>query len=317
MITGRISLNAREATPPPPPRAHVVVLGNEKGGTGKTTLAMHVVVALLQRGHRVATVDLDMRQRSFSRYVHNRVAWQQRLGDGRGAALGLPDHYEFAASSADHRSRMRDEDYEALATALATIEETHDFVVIDTPGTDHHLMRLAHSMADTLVTPLNDSFVDFDVLGRIDPGTGRLNEVSHYAETVRAARRRRRAAAEGELDWIVVRNRMSQLDSRNRLALSAALNELAGEIGFRAAAGVCERVIFREYFPRGLTALDEAFHGRSSASHASARREIGELLAALRLPLDGPGARRATARRMLRASAPPPADAALEGVFAD
>ena len=317
MIQGRIDLAPHSA---PPPRAHVVVLGNEKGGSGKTTLAMHVVVSLLREGFRVATVDLDIRQRSFSHYIHNRVNWQRRLARrDQGHLLGLPDHYEFAASSAERRTQMRDEDYEALATALATIEEDHDFVVIDTPGTDHHLMRLAHSMADTLVTPLNDSFVDFDVLGRVDPETGRLREVSHYAQTVRAARLRRQRAGESALDWIVVRNRMAQLDSRNRAALASALDQLAGEIGFRTAPGVSERVIFREYFPKGLTALDEEVHaiGARTASHNAGRAEIKALLWALRLPVDERGRERAAARSRVRETAQRVPDDAMADVFAD
>ena len=300
-------------------RAHVVVLGNEKGGSGKTTLAMHVVVSLLRAGFRVATVDLDMRQRSFSRYIHNRVDWQRRLlRHGAGSQLSVPDHYEFAASSADLRSRMRDEDYEALATALATIEADHDFVVIDTPGTDHHLMRLAHSMADTLVTPLNDSFVDFDVLGHVDADTGRLREVSHYAQTVRAARRRRRELEEGGFDWIVVRNRMAHLDTRNRAALASALDQLAGEIGFRSAPGVSERVIFREYFLKGLTALDGDVTGTAeTASHRAARAEIEALLHALQLPVDDAVRRRADRRRRVVAPGDLIPDIELNDIFAD
>ena len=303
----------------PSRRAHVVVLGNEKGGSGKTTIAMHLVVALLRAGHRVATVDLDMRQRSFSRYIHNRVDWRRRLERrGEGGWLGLPDHYEFAASSADHRATMRDEDHEALATAIATIEAEHDFVVIDTPGTDHHLMRLAHSMADTLVTPLNDSFVDLDVLGRVDVETGELVAVSHYAETVRAARRRRHRAGEGGLDWVVVRNRMAHLDSRNRARLARALDRLAAEIGFRAEPGVSERVIFREYFPRGLTALDAETHaGGETASHRGARAEIEALLRALDLPMDAGRAARAEAKRRLAEPPAPVRDAELADIFAD
>ena len=293
----------------PSSRAHVVVLGNEKGGSGKTTLAMHVVVALLARGLRVATVDLDMRQRSFSRYVHNRVAWQRRTG----RRLAVPDHYEFAASGADLRSRMREEDYDALATAIASIERSHDVVVIDTPGHDHHLMRLAHSLADTLVTPLNDSFVDFDVLGEVD-AEGRLGRVSHYARTVQAARRRRRSTDAAEIDWIVVRNRMAHLDTRNRAALALALDRLAGEIGFRTASGVSDRVVFREYFTRGLTALDVSGDSDAPASHRGARAEIEALVHALRLPADPRTARQAAARLQVLE---PVAPEALRDIFAD
>ena len=43
----------------------VIVVANEKGGSGKSTIAMHVAIALMKRGHRVATIDLDLRQRSL------------------------------------------------------------------------------------------------------------------------------------------------------------------------------------------------------------------------------------------------------------
>src|SRR5437868_11157748 len=68
--------------------AHVVVLGNEKGGSGKSTTALHIAVALLKAGQRVATIDLDCRQQSFTRYLDNRRAWAQRTG----LNLELPVH---------------------------------------------------------------------------------------------------------------------------------------------------------------------------------------------------------------------------------
>ena len=69
--------------------AHVVVLGNEKGGSGKSTTALHIAVALLKAGQRVASIDLDCRQQSFTRYVSNRQAWARRSG----LDLELPAHY--------------------------------------------------------------------------------------------------------------------------------------------------------------------------------------------------------------------------------
>ena len=280
--------------------AHVVVVGNEKGGSGKTTVSMHIVVHLLAHGFRVATIDLDMRQRSFSRYVHNRVDWDRRTRE----RLSVPNHYEFSASRADLRSAMRAEDFGALAAAVAEIEADHDFVVIDTPGADHHLMRLAHSMADTLVTPLNDSFIDFDVLGRVDPLTHELIEVSHYAEMVREARRQRRVVDGAQMDWVVVRNRMSPLDTRNRRNLEGAISQLAMRLGFRTASGISERVIFREFFPKGLTALDtlDESHGgqEPTVSHMAARREIASLIRTLRLPTDPDAQRRADAKAAYR-----------------
>ena len=295
--------------------AHVVVLGNEKGGSGKTTLSMHLVVHLLARGFRVATVDLDMRQRSLSRYVHNRVDWDARTRE----RLAVPNHYEFAPSQADLRSRERAEDFGAMAAAIAEIEAEHDFVVIDTPGHDHHLMRLAHSMADTLVTPLNDSFVDFDVLGHVDPVTYELTEMGHYAAMVRQARRQRRAADGGDMDWVVVRNRMSSLDTRNRQNLDHAMSQLAMRLGFRTAAGIVERVIFREFFPKGLTALDTLDSGNGgrepTVSHLAARREIANLIRALRLPTGEDARRRAEARAAFLEGPDDPGG--LPDVFAD
>jgi chromosome partitioning protein len=69
-----------QATPGQSGSAHVVVLGNEKGGSGKSTIALHVAVALLKAGQRVATIDLDCRQQSFTYYIENRRAWAGRTG---------------------------------------------------------------------------------------------------------------------------------------------------------------------------------------------------------------------------------------------
>src|ERR1700680_579834 len=78
-----------------PLSAHVIVLGNEKGGSGKSTTAMHIAVALLKAGQRVATIDLDSRQKSFTHYVENRRAWAQR---GQ-IALELPTHFHVMRSN--------------------------------------------------------------------------------------------------------------------------------------------------------------------------------------------------------------------------
>ena len=171
-----------------PVSAHVIVLGNEKGGSGKSTTAMHVAVALLQAGQRVATIDLDSRQRSFTHYIENRRDWAARAG----VKLDLPEHYCVARGFGVRLDEIEAQEFAAFAEAVSAVENSHDFVVIDTPGSDSYLMRLAHSMADTLITPLNDSFVDFDVLGVVDPTTFEVTGVSHYAEMVREARRQRR-----------------------------------------------------------------------------------------------------------------------------
>ncbi len=185
--------------------AHVVVLGNEKGGSGKSTTALHIAVALLKAGQRVATIDLDSRQKSFTHYIENRRAWAERAR----VKLDLPTHYCVARAESGSLEANEAQEFANFSKAVSAIEHSHDVVVIDTPGNDTYLMRLAHSMADTLVTPLNDSFVDFDVLATLDPTNFAVTGESHYAEMVRESRRQRRLV-DGQLtDWIVVRNRLS------------------------------------------------------------------------------------------------------------
>src|SRR5262245_13894115 len=171
-----------------PRSAYVVVLGNEKGGSGKSTVAMHVAVALMKAGQSVATIDLDSRQKTFTHYIENRGAWAKRAG----VELEMPTHFCVARSEGALVADNEMAEFADLAAAVDTVQSTHDFVVIDTPGTDNYLMRLAHSMADALITPLNDSFVDFDVLGTIDPETLSVTGISHFAEMVQDARRHRR-----------------------------------------------------------------------------------------------------------------------------
>ena len=276
--------------------AHVVVLGNEKGGSGKSTLALHIAVALLKAGQRVATVDLDCRQQSFTRCIENRRAWARR----NGPALELPRHCRIDPGDSMQIADNESAEFSRLSTALGTIERSCDFIVIDTPGTDSYLMRLAHAMADTLVTPLNDSFMDLDVLGTIDPVTYGVNGVSHYAEMVRDARRKRRRLDGVDADWIVVRNRLSMQGSRNKQLVAGVLDDLSLQLGFRAIDGLAERVVYREFLPRGLTALDDLDQAtlgvRPSLGHVTARQEFMNLLRQLRLPLDERGCRRAANR---------------------
>ena len=278
--------------------AHVIVCGNEKGGSGKTTTTMQIVVSLLKSGFKVATIDLDTRQKSLTRYIQNRENWAK----SQGIELELPNHFRIDLSETDSISAAQDEDFQSFERAIREIQNSHDFLVIDTPGYNSYLMRLAHSMADTLITPMNDSFVDFDVLGTVDSDTLDVAEVSHYALMVREARRERRSIDDGLLDWVVVRNRMSSLTSRNEQNLMACAKELSLRLGYRLADGISERVIFREYFPKGLTALDDLamlnVASGVSPSHTSARLEIENLIRVLRLPIDERSRKRAQARRV-------------------
>lgn len=277
-------------------QAHVIVCGNEKGGSGKTTTIMHVTVALLNAGYRVATLDLDTRQQSFSRYIKNRKLFAKRFGFN----LSLPDHFVVERDYSDYVSDQERNELNDFLDIITQIQAENDFVIIDTPGHDGYLMRMAHSMADTLITPMNDSYVDFDVLGHIDPETGNIDELSHYAKTVRESRRQRRIADNGLLDWIVVRNRLTQINSRNKESLHKSLNNLSMQLGCRLADGISERVIFRELFPKGLTALDDLEdllpNIRGNSSHMSARQEVRNLIATLKLPIDELSKKRTEAR---------------------
>lgn len=277
--------------------AHVIVCGNEKGGSGKSTTAMHIAVALLKSGYSVATVDLDGRQLSLTRYVDNRKRWARTAR----LQLEVPHHFHVPPANRDTIADTESEEFRQLTEGLGEIEDSHDFVVIDTPGSNTFLNRMAHRIADTLVTPMNDSFVDFDVLARIDPVSHEILELSQYASAVREARRQRRQTDNSILDWIVVRNRMSNITSRNEQNIDSCLRNLSIQLGFRLADGISERVVFREFFPIGLTALDDfeehVLGTRPTLSHLSARQEIRQLLAALRLPTDELGRKRAFMRQ--------------------
>jgi chromosome partitioning protein len=245
---------------------------------------MHVIVALLKSGARVASIDTDGRQRSLTRYVENRAAWARRTG----LPLEVPIHFTVPPAEGELVSEIQDREFRAFAEAVSRTEYGFDYVVIDTPGHNTYLMRVSHAMADTLITPINDSFVDFDVLGRIDPETLEVLGPSHYAQLVAESLRQRRLVDDRATDWVVVRNRQTTLASRNRRNIERGLKQLSVQAGFRLADGISERVIFRELFPHGLTALD-AFgsgiaDGEPTLSHISARNEVRNLLDTLNLP---------------------------------
>jgi chromosome partitioning protein len=259
----------------------VIVVANEKGGSGKSTVAMHIAIALIKSGQRVATIDLDARQKSLTHFIENRRAWARQLGRD----LETPDHFSFGKI---HYPSAEDEvaGGKTLTDAVEALGRIGGVIVIDTPGHDNYLMRLAHSLADTLITPLNDSFVDLDVLGSVDAQTFEVSGTSHYAQMVQVARRQRqtdRACAE----WIVLRNRLSTLGSRNNRLVGGGLQVLSRWLDFRCVEGLAERVIFREFYPRGLTAVDDidaiTLGTRPTMSHVSARLEMQNLLGAVLL----------------------------------
>lgn len=262
--------------------AHILAVGNEKGGTGKSTTAMHLIVSIQRQGQSVAVVDLDARQRSVTRYLENRAAFVAR----RGLDWGLPGHAVIPPSTrADAEGRLEDE--ERFDAVLEELVRDHSFIVIDCPGGHTHLSYLAHATANTLVTPLNDSFVDLDLLAQVDPDTYAVGKLSFYAEAVWESRKLRAGSGLPGLDWVVLRNRISPTHSKNRERMDLALKGLQKRLAFRYVRGLSERVIYRELFPKGLTLADlkELDEGpKLTMSHVAARHELRSLLNDLALP---------------------------------
>ena len=265
-------------------RAQVIVLGNEKGGSGKSTAAMHVIVGLLREGYRVGAIDLDARQGTLNLYLEARAAFAK----ARGIDLPQPAHAAVFRSELDSRAEAEAEDTIRFNEALGTLSKTCDIVVIDCPGSDTFLSRLGHAQADSLITPINDSFVDFAMLAKVDPDNHEVVRPSIYSEMVWEARKRRFARDKGRIDWIVMRNRLGATEARNKRDVGTTLEALAKRIGFRTVRGFGERVIFRELYLQGLTLMDVKEVGglgiHMGMSHVAARNEVRALIAAIRKP---------------------------------
>ena len=262
--------------------AHIIVVGNEKGGSGKSTTSMHLATALVRMGHKVGALDLDLRQRSFGRYIENR----RRFISKHGILLPSPSYRDLPEVKPEALAPGENVSDRRLSMAVMGMEEDADFILIDCPGSHTRLSQVAHSLADTLISPLNDSFVDFDLLARIDPETNGVQGPSVYSEMVWNARQLRAQAGLKPIDWIVVRNRLGAQQMHNKRKMGDALAALSKRIGFRVAPGFSERVIFRELFPRGLTLLDlrDIGVGNLNLSNVAARQELRELVRELRLP---------------------------------
>ncbi len=259
-------------------RPYVIVLGNEKGGTGKSTIAMHIAVYLLNQGFKVGTIDIDARQGTFTRYFENRK--NNSYGN-----IKLSEHFAiFKNSTESNVEASRGKDLDAVRDAFEKLRSC-DFLVIDTPGNDTFLSRTVHSYADTLITPVNESLIDIDVLVRVNQGESHSMRPSIYAEMVWEQRKLRAVRREKPIDWIVVKNRMSPLYSNNRKNVNTILEALSRRIGFRLSNGFCERVVFKELFVSGLTLLDLEAQGIGlNISHVAARQELRELINFMKLP---------------------------------
>ena len=270
---------ASRITPPQIKRredAHVIVFGNEKGGSGKSTTAMHTAIALLRLGYKIGTIDLDARQGTLSRYVHNRndfiLTYKKYIPS--------PRHLSIAKSDQESVDKQETEEQTFFEMALEEFRSSCDFVIVDTPGSDSFLSRLAHSHADTLITPLNDSFVDLDVLAKIDPATYEIKGPSVYTKMVKQQQALRAEEGKEPFTWIVMRNRLSHINARNKKKIGMILEIIGHQFGFEIAPGFGERVAFRELFLKGLTLLDIKTDpkGPMTLSQITARQEVRQLI---------------------------------------
>jgi chromosome partitioning protein len=281
----------------------VIVIGNQKGGSGKSTFAMHIIVALLKAGKRVACFDLDLNQQTLTRYLANRREWDRKHGQ----KLELPDHYPVKERDAYGTARnlkqfimqfkkngraQKDDfidnlshsaDLRQFISQLREIGRTdnHDFIVIDTPSGMQHLSLIAHGMADTLITPINDSFFDLDVLVAME-SSDLEPQLSAYANMVWRALEARSKVSGGATDWIIVRNRLEPVESNNQRQITLVLDVLRRKLGFRIARGLLDRPAYREFFAAGLTVFDFAEGSESSVessrTNSLARVELEELI---------------------------------------
>ena len=257
---------------------YIIVLGNEKGGTGKSTLSMHIIVSLLKQGHKVGSIDVDARQGTLSRYIQNRKKHLEMYPDKK---LPMPIHIDLHQSKKDNVKEAHLEDEENFANVIEKLKDC-DYIIVDTPGNDTYLSRVAHSYASTLITPINDSFIDLDMLVRVQGEETRDIKPSLYSQTVWEQKMKKAKRDGGVIDWIVIRNRLSNLHSSNNADIEKILKALAPRIGFRLISGFTERVIFKELFLQGVTLLDLVEVGlQMRLSHVAARNELAALIQAI------------------------------------
>ena len=251
-------------------KAHIIVIGNEKGGAGKTTTSMHLIVSLLHLGFKVNTLDVDIRQKSLSRYLENRSNYAAK----KGFTLHHPNHIVFNEGD-NFQEFMKDESlYDC------------DFLLIDTPGSHTEISNYAHSLADTIITPVNDSFLDLDVIAQIEADSLKIIRPSIYSQTIWEQKMTRAKRDQGEINWIILRNRLSAIEAKNKQRMEDVLSRLSSRLGFRVASGFNERVIYRELFLHGLTLLDikpGVSDINLSLSHIAAKQELNNFLAHLNI----------------------------------
>jgi len=263
------SVVLRDICSRPMPNAHVVVFANEKGGVGKSTLAFHCCVSLCDAGYDVTVVDLDRQQQTLARALTNRDATARSLD----VDLPRPRYLVLESQSGA-----------LLSQEIARVGSASDFVIIDVAGSDSAIARRAIALADTLVTPVNSSFVDIDLLGCFNPVTMQLKGEGHFTRLVNELRIERQARNLKPLDWVVMKNRVRSSERRQQSRIDQALDQLAETARFRLGIGLSERVAYRELFLFGLTHLDVKHIPGLAKMQVRTTEEITRLIVDLALP---------------------------------
>lgn len=254
-------------------KAHVIVVSNEKGGTGKSTISMHLAIKLMQEGFNVAVLDLDGRQGTLSKYIENRTNYCQK----NNVNLPIPEYFRF---SLEPNPYLIPSSREKVAFQIYELSFKFDAIIIDTPGTKNYLFEEAHKYADTLITPISDSMVDLNILADIDYAEERITTPGPYANFVWDIKKYLAAQGKPYLNWIVVGNKFSNINSRNKSLVFKFLNSMSRLYGFRFLEGLRDRTIYKELFLEGLTVLDMSHPQlklRMSISHLAAKQEIRRL----------------------------------------
>ena len=250
-------------------KAHIIVIGNEKGGTGKSTLAMHLAIKLMFENFKVAILDLDGRQGSLSKYIANRRSFCCK----NNIHLPIPTHYIF-------EPQPKEANKLEIETLIKELSNRFDAIIIDTPGFRNYLFELAHKFPHTLITPISDSLVDLSAIADINPDNGEILQAGHYAEFVWEIKKKLASQGLPYLNWIICGNKISPIRSKNKNIVFNKLENLAKLYGFRFSSGLKDRVIYKELFLNGLTVLDLSvpeLHHRMTISHLAAKMELNSL----------------------------------------